>query len=196
MQTALAKKISLILAPLVVVIPATFVVSYFGTRNIVLSLEWMLVSLVFILLLMAPLVIFVKKGHFSDLDVSVQKQRPWLFLIEFIFTLAYFSVMYFFHAPKELFLGIITIFVLLIVFGIVNKFIKASGHLGMLSAIVMLFVFMGGWVYLPGFVLIPILAWSRIRLKKHSLQEVLAGVVIGISVVIFIIVIFLLLSGS
>lgn len=184
MQTALAKIISLILAPLVVVIPATFMVSYFGTRNIILSFEWMLVSLVFILVLMAPLVIFVKKGHLSDLDVSVQKQRPWLFFIEFIFALAYFLVLYFFHAPKQLFLGIITIFVLLIVFGIVNRFIKASGHVGMLSAIVTLFSLVGGPIYLLGFILVPALAWSRIKLKKHSLQEVLAGAAIGISVAV------------
>jgi len=186
MQTAIAKIISLVLAPLVVVIPATFVVSYFGTKNMILSLVWMLVSLVFILVLMAPLVIFVKKGKFSDLDVSVQKQRPLLFLIEFIFAVVYFSVLYVFHAPRELFIGIITIFILLIVFGVVNKFIKASGHMGMLSAIITLFVFMGGLVYLWGFLLIPVLAWSRVKIKRHTLKEVLIGTIVGILVAGFI----------
>jgi membrane-associated phospholipid phosphatase len=182
MQIVIAKIISLILAPLVVVIPATFMASYFGTKNMVLSFEWMLVSLAFILVLMAPLVFFVKKGQFADLDVSVQKQRPLLFLIEFIFAVIYFSVLYFFHAPKELFVGIITIFVLLIVFGIVNKFIKASGHVGMLSAIVTLFVFTGGLIYLWGFLLIPILAWARLATKRHTFKEVIAGTIIGILV--------------
>jgi putative transposase len=182
MQTALAKIISSILAPLVVVIPATFVVSYFGTKNIILSLEWTLVSLAFILVLIAPLVFLVKKGQFANLDVSVQQQRPLLFLIEFIFALVYFAVLYFFHAPKDLFIGIITIFALLIVFGIVNKFIKASGHVGMLAAIITLFVFKGGPIYLWGFILVPILAWSRIKIKRHTLKEVIAGLIVGILV--------------
>lgn len=182
MQTKIAKIISLVLAPLVVVIPATFVVSFFGTRNVLLSFEWMLVSLFFILVLMAPLVFFVKKGQFANLDVSVQKQRPLLFFIEFVFALIYFSVLYFFHAPKELFIGIITIFALLIIFGIVNKFIKASGHVGMLSAIITLFVFKGGPIFLLGFLLVPVLAWARLKTKRHTINEVIVGTVVGILV--------------
>lgn len=182
MQNILAKIISYALAPLVIVIPATFMVTYFGTKNVFLSFEWMVVSLAFILILMAPLVFFVKKGQFANLDVSVQQQRPLLFFIEFVFALVYFSVLYFFHAPKELFIGIITIFALLAVFGIVNKFIKASGHIGMLAAIITLFVFKGGPIFLLGFVLVPIMAWSRLKLKRHSLNEVIAGLIVGILV--------------
>jgi membrane-associated phospholipid phosphatase len=182
MQNMLAKIVSSVLAPLVIVIPATFMVSYFGTKNAILSFEWMVVSLAFILILMAPLVFFVKKGQFANLDVSVQQQRPLLFFIEFIFALFYFAVMYFFHAPKELFIGIITIFILLAVFGIVNKFIKASGHVGMLAAIITLFVFKGGPIFLFGFILVPILAWSRLKLKRHTGKEVIVGLIVGILV--------------
>jgi membrane-associated phospholipid phosphatase len=189
MQNKLAKIISSILAPLVIVIPATFLVSYFGTKNVFLSFEWMLVSLVFILILMAPLVFFVKKGQFANLDVSVQQQRPLLFLIEFIFALVYFAVLYFFHAPKELFIGIITIFVLLIVFGFVNKFIKTSGHVGMLAAIIALFVLKGGPIFLLGFILVPILAWSRIKLKRHTLGEVIVGLLVGVLVAALVVII-------
>ncbi len=182
MQTNIAKIISLVLAPLVVVIPATFMVSFFGTKNLLLSFEWMLVSLFFILTLMAPLVFFVKKGQFANLDVSVREQRPLLFFIEFVFAAIYFSVLYLFHAPKELFIGIITIFALLIVFGIVNKFIKASGHVGMLSAIITLLVLKGGPIFLLGFLLVPILAWARLKTKRHTLNEVIAGTVVGVLV--------------
>lgn len=182
MRILVAKAISNILSALAVVVEATFVLTYLGTKNIFLSLEWTLISSALILVLLAIVYYFVRKGKFSDLDVSTQKQRPLLFLLDFIFAAVYISILYLFHAPKELFIGNIAVFLVVIVLAVVNKFIKASVHMAVLSGALTLFVFMGGLVYLWGFLLIPVLAWARLATKRHAPKEVIAGTVVGILV--------------
>ena len=186
MRILIAKAISNILSALAVVVEATFILTYLGTKNLLLSLEWTLVSLAFILVLLLAVYYFVRKGKFSDLDVSTQKQRPLLFLMDSIFALTYFSVLYLFHAPKALFIGNVATFAVVIVLVLANKFIKASVHMAVLSGALTLFVFMGSWVCLLGFVLIPILAWARLTTKRHTIKEILAGTIIGILTAVFV----------
>jgi membrane-associated phospholipid phosphatase len=189
MQLLIAKAISNILSALAVAVEATFVLSYLGTKNLFLSLEWTLVSLVFILLLLAVVYYFVRKGKFSDLDVSTQKQRPLLFLLDFILALVYLPTLYFLHAPKVLFVGNIAVFAIVVLLIIVNKYIKASVHMAVLSGALTLCVFIGGPVYLWTFLLLPVLAWARLTTKRHTPREVVAGTVLGILVAVLIAII-------
>ena len=189
MKLLIAKGISNILSALAVVVEATFVLSYLGTKNLWLSLQWTLVSSIFILLLLGVVYYYVRKGKFSDLDVSTQKQRPLLFLLDFILALVYLPTLYLLHAPITLFVGNIAVFAIVIILVIVNKFIKASVHMAILSGALTLFVFMGGPIYLWGFLLIPVLAWARLTTKRHTLKEVIAGTVLGILVATLIVII-------
>jgi len=184
MQILLAKAISNILSALAVAVEATFILSYLGTKNLYSALEWTIVSSVLIGILLVVVYYFVRKGKFSDLDVSTQKQRPLLFLLDFIFALVYFLILYFFHAPKDLFVGNIAVFAIVIILLIVNKSIKASVHMAMLSGALTLFVVMGGLIYLWGFLLLPVLAWARLTTKRHKSKEVIAGTILGILVAV------------
>lgn len=186
----LAKIISTIFAPLVVIVPAAFVLSYLETKNIYVSFGWFFLTLIFVLCLVGCIFVLIKKGKFANFDVSVQKQRPLLILLELSFALVYFFALLFLNAPKELFFGIINIFLLLTTLLIVNKFIKASGHVAILSAIVTFFAFKSEIIYsLIGAILVLTLAWSRLKLKRHTLKEVLAGAAIGVLVVAFLTII-------
>jgi membrane-associated phospholipid phosphatase len=189
MRILIAKAISNILSALAVIVEATFVLVYLGTKNLFLSLEWTLVSSAFILVLLTAVYYFIRKGKFSDLDVSTQKQRPLLFVLDFIFALVYLPVLYLLHAPKALFVGNIAIFAVVMILAAVNRFVKASVHMAVLSGALTLFVFIGGPLYLWGFLLIPVLAWARLTTKRHTLKEVVTGTIIGILVAAFIMVI-------
>ncbi len=177
------------MSALAVVVEGTFVLTYLGTSNLYLSLRWTLLSLALILALLVIVYYFVRKGKFSDLDVSTQTQRPLLFLLDFIFAAIYLSILYLFHAPKTLFVGNIAVFMVVIVLMVVNRFIKASVHMAVLSGALTLFVFMGGLTYLWGFILIPILAWARLTTKRHAFKEVVVGTIIGILIAAIIVVI-------
>jgi hypothetical protein len=180
MKLLIAKGISNILSAFAVVIESTFILAYLGTSNLGSALQWTVISVVIILLLLIVVYYFVRKGKFSDLDVSTQKQRPLLFALDFIFAAIYLSALYILHAPRELFLGNIAVFLAVAVLVVVNKFIKASVHMAILSGSLTLFVFLGGTAYLWGFILIPILAWARLTTKRHTLNEVIAGTIIGL----------------
>jgi len=182
MRILIAKAISNILSALAVTIEATFILTYIGTKNLFLTFEWTLTASFIILGLLLAVYYFVRKGKFSDLDVSTQKQRPLLFLLDFICAAIYLLVLYIFHAPKELFVGNLAVFAVVMILVVVNKFIKASVHMAVLSGALTLFVFMGGPVYLWGFLLIPVLAWARLKTKRHTFREVIIGIIIGISV--------------
>ena len=182
MKLLIAKGISNILSALAVVVESTFVLAYLGTNNLRSALAWTVVAAVIILLLLLVVYYFVRKGKFSDLDVSTQQQRPLLFLLDFIFAAIYLSTLYILHAPRALFLGNIAVFLAVAVLVIINKFIKASVHMAILSGALTLFVFLGGAVYLWGFILIPILAWARLTTKRHTLNEVITGTVLGVLV--------------
>jgi len=179
----LAQIISAVFAPFVIIVPSAFVLAFLGTHDFYISLMWFLITLFFILGLSLVMHKLIKIGKFSNFDVSIRKQRPLMFAIEFIFAFTYFLFLFLFHAPRELFLGIINILALLITLSIVNRFIKASGHIAMFSAIVVFVVFRSGIAYgLVGVMLVLILAWSRLILKRHTPREILAGLVIGISI--------------
>ena len=189
MKILFAKGISNILSALAVVVEATFVLTYLGTRNLYLSFQWTFLSLALVLALLVVVYYLVKKGKFSDLDVSTQKQRPLLFLLDFIFAAVYLFILYLFHAPKTLFVGNIAVFMVVIILMAVNRFIKASVHMAVLSGALTLFVFMGGLTYLWGFLLLPVLAWARLTTKRHTYKEVVAGTIMGILIAAIIMVI-------
>ena len=182
MSTRIAKIISVVLAPLVIVVPGLFLLVLIQKHNLQIALYWMLLLLCFIVPLWAVIFWLTKAKKFSDFDVSTQKQRPLLFAIEAIFTAGYLLVAYLFNAPKEVFVGVVTVVALLSVIAVVNKFIKASGHLSMLSGGLTLFVLVGGWIFTLGYLLIPILAWARLKTKRHTFREVILGIIIGTSV--------------
>ena len=62
---------------------------------------------------------------------------------------------------------------------IVNQKIKASIHMEAFTAFAVIegILFGGYWWLL--LLLIPVVAWSRLTLKRHSLPEVIVGTTIG-----------------
>jgi len=82
MQLLIAKAISNILSALAVAVEATFVLSYLGTKNLFLSLEWTLVSLVFILLLLAVVYYLSEKENFQTWTFP-RKSKDHCFFIRF-----------------------------------------------------------------------------------------------------------------
>lgn len=57
---------------------------------------------------------------------------------------------------------------------------KISLHTTALANAVMAIVYYGGWVMLPAFGLIPIVAAARIQTQKHDLLQVGAGALLGV----------------
>ena len=114
--------------------------------------------------------------------MSLQNQRPSLYLLELMSALIYLIIIYFLHSPVILLAQTVNIILILIVLFLVNRFIKSSGHVAILAGAVTILVFIHGLLYLLGFVLVWVLMWSRLILKRHTFKEVVVGAIIGIFV--------------
>ncbi len=186
----IAEVISLVLSPLVILIPVPFFLVYKKTNDLSLALSWTSLSLAFILLFFVLILLGIRFKIFSDWNVSKREQRPALFLSGVFLSLIYLGSLVVFSAPFVLILGIVAIISGLVVLGIVNIFTKASGHLAVLSAFLTFLVLIEGPLLLASFILVPVLAWSRMETKNHTLLQTVLGTIVGVLTTAIIYVIF------
>lgn len=190
MSKKIAELISLVLNPLVILIPVPFFLVFEKTGNLFFSLQWAGISIFFIFLFFLFILLGIRFGIFSDLDVSKREQRPIMFLTGMLLTISYLIFLFLFHAPGILLVGTFALILGLIVLGIVNMFTKVSGHLAVLSAFLTFMVLVEGWEFLLGFVLLPLLVWARIKTKNHTLLQTVLGSIVGVltTIVFYVIV--------
>ncbi|HZE86684.1 MAG TPA: hypothetical protein VE090_00615 [Methylomirabilota bacterium] len=179
MKLPFARTISFIFNPLIVIIFAPFFLIYKTTHNITSASHWTVYTLIFLLLLAVFVIVAVKKKIFTDLDVSKREQRPLIFLISILFTLLYIAGLVFLHGPFILFTLAFGIILGIAVVSIINKRIKASVHVATITALIWAVAIGYGGYYLFLLLLIPLVAWSRLATKRHTLSEIFVGAGVG-----------------
>lgn len=140
-----------------------------------MSVTWTIYSHLFILMLGLAIVYGVKKKTFNNFDVSNRTQRPLLFLIIGIFALVYLLGLFLFHAPFILVAVIIAIIFGVIVMSIINTKIKASLHVATVSSLLTVLAMIYGGYYFLLLLIIPLVAWSRVIVKRHTILETVIG---------------------
>lgn len=122
-----------------------------------------------------PFVLFVlawKTGYISNWDIKDRKERPkllWpLVIIELV-------ALYMF----QLWL-LIPMLVGMIGFAAITHVWKISGHAMSVALAVGIIVAKFGWNWWPVFLFVPLMCWSRVMTKNHTLAQVIAGSVYGL----------------
>ena len=131
---------------------------------------------------MIPMVLMKRSGKIKSFDLVSRDKRalPLLFGI-WMFIIGYVILKWFDAKPMTLAAMFCYIFNTIIVFIITNWY-KISLHtIGVTGPLVVLAYAFGPVVY-PFFVLIPIVATSRVILKRHTLGQVIAGAAVGLFV--------------
>lgn len=180
MTNRLAKIISFFLGPMFVLIPIPFILVAKSTQDYAYALKWSIFSYAFILAVALFVVVGVFLGFFSNFDVSKREQRPLLFSFSAFAISCYLLSILFFDGPKILFLPLLAVILGLVSIVVVNKWVKASIHLATATAVLLFIsiVYKGySFLFLS---LIPLLAWSRIKMKEHTLQETMVGSILGV----------------
>ena len=144
-------------------------------------------SLINILLMIALVVIpifswigwNVKKGNYTNMDVSDRKQRNSLYLFNFIVIAIYTGVLYFTKQRTDLLFIIVFLFILMLIMHISNFFIKSSMPTAFNVFVTALFFSLNPILGIIWFVLTSFVAISRIILKRHTPKEVIMGAFIG-----------------
>lgn len=181
MKILLARIISSLFHPVIFATLIPFIVLHNITRNIFYSIEWMIFSAGFIVLALLTYLILRPKDFLHDLDVSDRKKRPLFYVILLAVASIYFIIAL---IIKGAFfpLTIISFGVILgiILFEIVNRYIKISIHTAVATAFSITYgMFHGFSFFLATFWIILAVMWSRLYLKKHEFGEVVVGVFLG-----------------
>jgi membrane-associated phospholipid phosphatase len=180
-----ARLISNLFSPPLIAL-ACIVVTALATRS-ESSLFWILV---FIALLIIPPTIFVltlvHKGKVSDFHMNIREERARPLFAIFAYATIISLIMYLAGAPKlMLIVTAAALLQILFVFVITLKW-KISGHCTSAAGLAFLTVALYGENVLPFTLIVPIIAWSRIRLGRHTISQTLAGSFLGAATVIII----------
>jgi hypothetical protein len=126
-----------------------------------------------------------KKNLVSDQDALIKEQRTIPFIIA---TLIYFVGLFFLIYFDVSLISIAFWFCFIsntIITIIINKFWKISIHSMGASGAFGALVFAFGTFALPFIIIVLLVGWSRIKLKCHTLSQVVAGIVLAFSSVYF-----------
>ncbi len=122
----------------------------------------------------------VKKGNYTNMDVSNRKQRHSLYVFIILATIVFLAVDYFIH--KEIDWTVLMLCILLMLMQASNFFIKSSMHTSLNIYVAALFYTINPVIGVGWFLLSVLIGVTRIILKRHTIKEVLAGGLIAIFV--------------
>ncbi len=190
MSKIFAKTVSTIVSPVLIlaVLPYIFVLKTTSSSSI--ALFWTFFSWIFLLVFFVVLLLGIEKGYFSDIDVSKRTQRPLLFTFSIGLSLFYTVFLYFLKAPVILFVALFGLIFGLILMELVNRVTKASVHVATVSAFATSLVLGFGPLYIISFVLVPLVAWARIKTHNHTKSQTIIGATMGILITLIVYVIF------
>lgn len=180
MTSSLARFISFLFNPILLLVFVPFFMLYKLEGDLNAALLWTGYSVIFLLVLTIFLGVAVKKGIFTNMDVSKREQRPLLFFVCAILGIIYLVGLFQFNGPvilKEIMVGIM-VGILLVSF--INTRLKASIHVATISALLFSLAVVYNGYYLLLLILIPLVAWSRLKIRRHTLPETVVGGLLGI----------------
>jgi len=143
--------------------------------------QWSIILFVIILPPILLLVRALRQKKISNWDMSDRKQRVKAFIVFLGFFAFGGFLLSLFNEPviTTFFLYMFAVFLL---FFAVTLIYKMSGHLtGLAIWLLCVSSWFGGFINLLFFML-PLMCWSRVVLKRHTLGQVLLGTIFGLTV--------------
>lgn len=132
-----------------------------------------------ILPLLAITIRNVRRGAWSDHDVSQQGQRLGLYRAAFPLLAVSAVLLWFIGASDRMLRGVAAAAVMLALGVLGNRFLKISMHMMTAAYCAVVIVQIHDWMIWIAVPAIAAIAWSRRRLDRHTWAEVLVGTLIG-----------------
>ena len=180
-----ARLVSFAFHPVVFALLVPFLIVYKDSASILYGLKWAFFSS-FFLFLSAGLFFILRPRKVAldmdqDLDISHKENRHIFYSVSALIAVVYFiiSIMFkgIFFPLSILALGII---LGILLFDLLNYYIKASVHAAVATAYIVTFGILYGLLPFLGVAWVLLLViWSRLYLKKHTYTELLAGIIGG-----------------
>lgn len=188
MKDTVAKLFSNIFNPFIVssvVLTLLAIKSTTGLDDAVkLILITLAISVVPVLLIVFILLRFKKLDDFFN---NPREQRSTVYLAAGILAAADCALLWYFKAPELLRVIFTAGLITTVVFMAINQFWKISVHTGFItaSAAVLIIIYGAGAAW--SLIVLPLVGWSRIVLKQHTLMQIIAG---GITSAVIVLVVF------
>jgi hypothetical protein len=177
----IAHNVSNILAPATISLPFILLVAFYQAQDKLSALIYACLTLFF--LSVGPLmyiIVGVRLGKLSDIDVSRRSQRFGPFIFGIISAMIGWLILTLTDGPRNL----QTVMIITIFSGIIMMMItlwwKISLHASSLGGVATMLTVLYGAVMLPLFVLLVLVSWSRVVLRRHTVPQVIAGSLAGI----------------
>ena len=160
-----------------------------GTSGTLLIAEWLDsasgwlwagFNILLVVLLPVGYILWLLRSHqVTDFDVYIREQR----LRPYFFTLACGGISWLVgivaHAPHLFLVLTGASFVQMSVMGIINTHWKISAHAATAASFSVMTSLLFGLWSLPILLAIPLVAWSRVRLHRHTLAQTIGGAALG-----------------
>jgi membrane-associated phospholipid phosphatase len=179
----LADFISKFVSPPTIAIVATVCFSLWspiGLGSLYPALSILLCFSLFAFLPFLPVLYFYRK-NVVDLYVSKKETRTPFFLFA-IALYSFAAIIFFATSTKIMFLLALGYTFVTVILLVVNRFWKVSVHSAGVTGPIFALFFVFGVVVLPLSLIILLVSWSRIKLKKHTFRQTLVGTLIPIVV--------------
>jgi len=177
-----ARIVSTILAPVTISLPFVVLVAFYHTRDQLAAIVYAFIALFF--LSIGPLiyvVIGVRTGKLSDLDISRRSQRAGPFLFGIISTSIGLLVLSLVHGPKDLQTALILTAISAVILMVTTLWWKISIHASTMAGAATMLTVLYGMALLPSFLLLVLVSWSRVVLRRHTVAQVVAGSLLSIA---------------
>lgn len=173
---ALARLVSQIFHPFVIVIPTMIISMYATTGDLVGAIGWSALCVAFVI---APTLLYLyrklKRKEYTDADVSVRQQRFGIYIFGGICELLCLATLIYFGAPQILIACFIAAILTLVVGAILNTQTKVSVHMAAMGGCTAVLLYVSPVLGVLMVLASILVGWARIYLRQHTLRQVLLG---------------------
>ncbi|HSD17963.1 MAG TPA: hypothetical protein VLC71_11990 [Thermomonas sp.] len=134
--------------------------------------------LVAVVVIWAFVVQRARSGRWGTVDASDRRERPALYALALALALGYW--LWLGGRGSSTGQGVIAVVAMLCVAGVANRWIKLSLHMASLAFVGATLLSLWPPAGIAGLLALPLLAWARLRMARHTLPEVLAGSALGL----------------
>ena len=177
----LAKIVTEVLSPAVIVVLLPFAVAWNATGHAVLpTIVWAVVVAVFYSVLpMAFIIRGARQGKWGGHWVRERERRFVPLMLCLVSSLVGLAILLVGDAPQDVIALAWSMVVLLIACVVITRWWKVSIHATVASGSVATVVLIYGWIMLVLVPLVALVAWARVRVADHTAAQVAVGAILG-----------------
>ncbi len=156
-----------------------FILSTWASFHFLIHAQAMKIVLIFLLFAFLPTGVFiafnVRRGKYSNYDVSTKSQRPSLYLFSIILVSCLTTTLYFLREPLFIVKGCLSALVLLVICYLINIRTKCSLHTAFAVFTAIGFFHLSIFAGVAFMIFALFMGWSRLVLDRHTPNEVFWG---------------------